>query len=83
VRTFGWPVIAGAVLAALAAWFVAVQRPFPPHTLVMATGPAGGAYADVGVRYREILGRYGIEVRSCRPRVRWRTSRACATPNRV
>ena len=53
---------AGAVLAALAAWFVAVQRPFPPHTLVMATGPAGGAYADVGLRYREILGRHGIEV---------------------
>ena len=63
MRTFGWPVVAGAVLAALAAWFVAVQRPFPPHTLVMATGPAGGAYADVGARYREILGRYGVEVR--------------------
>ena len=63
MRTFGWPVIAGAALAALAAWFVAVQRPFPPHTLVMATAPPGGAYADVGLRYREILGRHGIEVR--------------------
>jgi TRAP-type uncharacterized transport system substrate-binding protein len=29
----------------------------------MATGPPGGAYADVGARYREILGRSGIELR--------------------
>ena len=63
MRTFAWPAAAGVVLVALAAWFVAAQRPIPPHTLVMATGPAGGTYADVGARYREILGRFGIEVR--------------------
>jgi len=63
VRTFAWPAAAGAVLVALAAWFVAAQRPIPPHTLVMATGPAGGTYANVGARYREILGRFGVEVR--------------------
>jgi len=63
VRTFAWPLAVGAVLAAAAAWFVAVQRPIPPHSLVMATGPPGSAYADVGGRYREILARSGIELR--------------------
>ena len=63
MRTFAWPLAVGAVLAAAAAWFVAVQRPIPPHSLVMATGPPGSAYADVGGRYREILARSGIELR--------------------
>jgi TRAP transporter TAXI family solute receptor len=34
----------------------------PPRGIVMATGPKGGAYAELGRRYREILGHSGIDV---------------------
>ena len=40
-----------------------VGNPFPPDTLVMATGPDGSAYPELGARYREILGRAGIDLR--------------------
>src|SRR6516164_6375841 len=35
----------------------------PPHQLVMATGPEGGAYYEVGQRYREVLARAGVDVK--------------------
>jgi TRAP transporter TAXI family solute receptor len=35
----------------------------PPRTIVMATGPKGGAYAELGQRYREILARSGVDVK--------------------
>ena len=63
MRGLAWPVGVGVLLLALVAWFVALPQAMPPRTLVMATGPAGSAYADVGARYREILGRSGIELR--------------------
>jgi TRAP-type uncharacterized transport system substrate-binding protein len=34
----------------------------PPRSIVMATGPKGGSFASVGLRYREILGRAGIKL---------------------
>ncbi|MDD5170066.1 MAG: TAXI family TRAP transporter solute-binding subunit, partial [Syntrophales bacterium] len=37
-------------------------RPFPPHKLVMATGMAGGSYAEFGEHYRRILARDGIQL---------------------
>jgi len=37
-------------------------RPFPPHTLVMATGMEGGSFARSGVLYKEILARENIHV---------------------
>ena len=40
-----------------------VLRPMPPHMVVMATGPQGGAYVELGTRYQEILAREGIELR--------------------
>ncbi len=53
-----------ASIAAVAAWWiVAVLFPMPPRMVVMATGPQGGAYADWGARYREILKRKGFELR--------------------
>jgi TRAP-type uncharacterized transport system substrate-binding protein len=55
---------AGAILMAGAlVWLLATQRPMPPRTLLMATGAEGEAYADVAPRYRELLGRAGVEVR--------------------
>lgn len=36
--------------------------PQPPRTVVLATGPAGSAYADFGQRYAQALAREGIRV---------------------
>jgi TRAP transporter TAXI family solute receptor len=35
----------------------------PPHTIVMATGPEGGAYYEIGKRYRAELAQANVEVR--------------------
>jgi TRAP-type uncharacterized transport system substrate-binding protein len=57
-------VLAVAVLAVVVLWMAAAYlRPMPPRTLIMATGPEGGAYHEFGKRYREILARDGIELR--------------------
>jgi len=37
-------------------------RPFPPKTLIMATGMEGGSYAVFGELYRQALARNGIRV---------------------
>ena len=50
------------IAAAAIWWALAVLRPLPPRMVVMATGPQGGAYAEMGRRYREILAREGFEV---------------------
>ena len=55
-------VIVLVALASLCAAFL-LLRSLPPRTIVMVTGPEGGAYAEVGPRYRQILGRAGIEVK--------------------
>jgi TRAP-type uncharacterized transport system substrate-binding protein len=34
----------------------------PPHRIVMATGPEGGTYYEVGKRYRAVLAREGVDV---------------------
>jgi TRAP transporter TAXI family solute receptor len=55
------PLIGAAVIVAAAVWaVVAVLRPLPPRTVTMATGPEGGAYHEVGKRYRELLAHHGI-----------------------
>ncbi len=35
----------------------------PPRTIVMATGPEGGANHELGIRYREILAKAGVRLR--------------------
>ena len=55
------PIVGIVVAAGLCAVFLLLPS-LPPRTIVMATGPKGGAYAEVGLRYREILGRSGIDV---------------------
>jgi uncharacterized protein len=37
-------------------------QPFPPKTLIMATGMEGGSYAAFGELYRQVLARDGINV---------------------
>jgi TRAP-type uncharacterized transport system substrate-binding protein len=52
--------IMGAVMLLLAAG-VYVVKTLPPHKIVMATGAQGGAYYELGIRYREILAQAGVE----------------------
>jgi len=59
-----WPAITIAVTAgAIACAAVVVLRGLPPHVIVMATGPEGGAYYELGQRYREALAKANVELR--------------------
>jgi TRAP-type uncharacterized transport system substrate-binding protein len=51
-----------ALVAALLWAVLTIGNPFPPRTLVMATGPAGSAFDEFGARYRAILKRSGVDV---------------------
>jgi TRAP transporter TAXI family solute receptor len=51
-------VLVVAVLAAAYWWL----DPQPPHTVTLATGPAGSAYATFGERYVQALAKEGIRV---------------------
>lgn len=44
-------------------WVFTVFRPIPPGTVVMTTGPEGGAYSELGNRYHEVLARSGIDLK--------------------
>jgi TRAP transporter TAXI family solute receptor len=49
------------IVVVAAFWFAALHmRPAPPDHLVMATGPAGGAYEIFARRYRDYLAHYGV-----------------------
>jgi TRAP transporter TAXI family solute receptor len=64
VQRARWPLIAivVTVIVVLIATFM-VLRTMPPRVVVMATGTEGGAYNEIGKRYREILARSGVELR--------------------
>jgi len=53
-----------ALLLAIAGFVIALQfvKPAPPRSIVMATGTDEGAYHRFGLRYKEVLARYGIEL---------------------
>jgi len=58
-----WPSVTIAVTAvAIAGAALALLRTMPPHRIVMATGPEGGAYDEIGKRYRAALARADVEV---------------------
>jgi TRAP transporter TAXI family solute receptor len=59
-----WPVaaITATVVAILGAAFL-LLRTMPPRTITMATGPEGGAYHEIGRRYRALLAREGVTLR--------------------
>ena len=52
-----------AVAGAVAWMVVTIGDPFPPRTIVMATGPKGSTFEEFGARYREVLARSGVDVR--------------------
>ena len=52
---------AGVALLVTALTFLFVP-PMPPRTVVMATGPEGGAYAALGQKYKEILSRQNLRL---------------------
>jgi TRAP transporter TAXI family solute receptor len=56
-------VAAGAVALVVLFWGISVLRPLPPRAVTMTTGSEGGAYHELGKRYREILARSGVELR--------------------
>ena len=63
-RTVRFAVLAAGVVALVAViWGISLLHPFPPRTVTMTTGSEGGAYNELGKRYREILARSGVEVR--------------------
>src|SRR5262245_36963667 len=51
-----------AVLGALLWSLLTIGNPFPPRTIVLATGSEGGSYQSYGERYRDILRRSGVDV---------------------
>lgn len=56
--------IAAITLAVAVLWTAIVSlRPLPSRTVVMVTGPEGGAAQEFGRRYREVLARQGIDLR--------------------
>ncbi|MBE0606218.1 MAG: TAXI family TRAP transporter solute-binding subunit [Deltaproteobacteria bacterium] len=57
--------IVAAVAVALVAviWGILVLNPVPPRTVTMTTGGEGGAYHELGKRYRDILSRSGVKLR--------------------
>jgi len=55
-----------AVVGAVVWMALTVGNPFPPNTVVMATGPEGSAYDEFGARYREVLRREGVALRLVR-----------------
>ena len=54
---------AGAVALVVLFWGISVLNPLPPRTVTMTTGSEGGAYHELGKRYREILSRSDVELR--------------------
>src|SRR5215471_6144795 len=58
-----WPSVTITVTAvAIAGAALVLLRSMPPHVIVMATGPEGGAYDEIGKRYRAALARSNVEV---------------------
>ncbi len=59
-----WPYFSiGTILAILLAAATYIAATLPPRTIIMATGPAGGANYELGARYRDILTKSGVKVR--------------------
>jgi TRAP transporter TAXI family solute receptor len=53
-------IAAAAIAAAALAVVIVLLLPLPPRTVIMATGLEGGAYQEVGKRYRDLLALHGV-----------------------
>jgi TRAP-type uncharacterized transport system substrate-binding protein len=59
-----WPYFSpAAILAILLAGGAYIVATLPPRTIIMATGPEGGANYELGGRYREILAKSEIDLK--------------------
>jgi TRAP-type uncharacterized transport system substrate-binding protein len=59
-----WPLFSvTAILTILLAAGILLVATLPPRTIVMATGPEGGANYQLGERYREFLAKSGVELK--------------------
>ena len=57
------PMIAAVLIACSLLWVgIVAMRPLPPHTVVMVTGPEGGAFYEMGKHYQELLAHQGIKL---------------------
>ena len=55
--------IAGLLIIVALLWVaIAALRPLPPRSVIMATGPEGGGFYEMGKRYKELLAREGIKL---------------------
>jgi len=62
-RPMALALVAGALVLGALAWAVfVIGHAVPPRRLVMATGPEGGAYRQLGEKYRAFLARYGVRL---------------------
>ena len=58
-----WPtVMISVTAAAIGCAAIVMFSNMPPHRIVMATGPKGGTYYEVGQRYRAALARENVDV---------------------
>ena len=58
-----WPTVTIAMTAAaIGCAAVVMFSTMPPHRVVMATGPEGGAYYEAGQRYRAALARENVDL---------------------
>ena len=63
-RTVKIAVVAAVAVALVAMfWAISALNPLPSRTVTMTTGSEGGAYHELGKRYRETLARSGVELR--------------------
>ena len=59
-----WPaIVIGVTAAAVALAAIVMLSTMPPRVILLATGPEGGAYYELGERYRAELAKEGVEVR--------------------
>ena len=62
VQRFWRYLAVAATMAILLGSGVFIFESLPPRTIVMATGPEGGANHEFGIRYREALAREGVRL---------------------
>ena len=60
-RRLRWQMVAAAAgTIALIVVALALTRPLPPRTVLMATGPEDSNYHAIGLRYREFFAQHGV-----------------------
>ena len=60
-RFWRWFIFASVAVILLGAGVFTAET-LPPRTIIMATGPEGGANYELGIRYREILAKAGVKL---------------------